>query len=164
MALSSLLPEDFERQLHCTTGAYTLNTSNFLFWIWRFNPLPPKHLHISYITCNVTAQSFFFFFFLSIQKVEHRQKFEERRNCFLVFSQTAVCFIPPLPPPPKKKHTINRLNIYFFFIYDLPNVLFTCWHLVDLVPYLPKLYFNLINLQFHMTLGHPGVLGQSCGS
>ena len=102
MALSSLPPGDFERQLHCTTSAYTLNTSNFLFWIWRFNSLPPKHLHISYI--NVTSQSFFF---LSIQKVEHRQKFEERRNCLLVFSQTAVCF--------KRKHTINRLNIYFFF-------------------------------------------------
>ena len=61
MALLSLLPGDFERQLIYTTGAHTLNTSNFLFWIWRFNPLPPKHLHISYITCNVTSQSFFFY-------------------------------------------------------------------------------------------------------
>ena len=106
MALLSLLPGDFGRQLLYTTGAHTLNTSNFLFWIWRFNPLPPKHLHISYITCNVTCQSFF----LPIQKVEHRQKFEERRNCFLVFSQTAVCFIPP--PPPQKK---NGLNFFLFF-------------------------------------------------
>ena len=163
MALSSLLPEDFERQLHCTTGAYTLNTSNFLFWIWRFNPLPPKHLHISYITCNVTAQSFFFFFFYPFRRWNTGRSLKKGEIVFWCFHKLLFASFPPLPPP-KKKHTINRLNIYFFFIYDLPNVLFTCWHLVDLVPYLPKLYFNLINLQFHMTLGHPGVLGQSCGS
>ena len=154
MALLSLLPGDFERQLLYTTGAHTLNTSNFLFWIWRFNPLPPKHLHISYITCNVTSQSFFFNPFRRWNTGRSLKKGEIVFWCFhkLLFASS--------PPPPKKKWT----KFFWFFIYDLPNVLFTCWHLVHLVPYLPKLYFNLINLQFHMTLGHAGVLGQSCGS
>ena len=160
MALSSLPPGDFERQLHCTTSAYTLNTSNFLFWIWRFNSLPPKHLHISYI--NVTSQSFFFF--IHSEGGTQAEVWRKEKLFVGVFPNCRLLHPPPPPPPKKRKHTINRLNIYIFFIYDLPKVLFTCWHLVDLVPYWPKLYFNLINLQFHMRLGHAGVLGQSCGS
>ena len=114
MALSSLLPEDFERQLHCTTGAYTLNTSNFLFWIWRFNPLPPKHLHISYITCNVTAQSFFFFFFYPFRRWNTGRSLKKGEIFFWCFHKLLFPSFPP-PPPNKKKHTFNRLNIYFFF-------------------------------------------------
>ena len=107
MALSSLLPGDFERQLHCTTSAYTLNTSNFLFRIWRFNSLPPKHLHISYI--NVTSQSFFFYPFRRWNTGRSLKKGEIVCWCFhkLQFASS--------PPPPERKHNINRLNIYIFF-------------------------------------------------
>ena len=104
MALLSLLPGDFERQLLYTTGAHTLNTSNFLFWIWRFNPLPPKHLHISYITCNVTSQSFFF------THSEGGTQAEVWRKEKLFFGVFTNCCL--LHPPPQKK---NGLNFFLFF-------------------------------------------------